>query len=177
MMTDRTKYITLSAPFIAMGVLFPMLFHSVGLGPMFLPMFWPVVIGAFFLPIPYIVAVGILTPLLSSFMTGMPPPPVLYRMIFELGVLSIVLGYLYSRTRYGIFWLILSGLIFALFAGFVGSLIIAPLFGLPPEFYAAASLLNSVPGFLSMLVLLPVIVKRIKHETIFGLRKGDAKGS
>lgn len=137
-MTDRTKYITLSAPFIAMGILFPILFHSIGLGPMFLPMFWPVVISAFFLPIPYIVAVGILTPLLSSFMTGMPPPPILYKMIFELGILSVVLGYLYKSTRYGVFWLILLGLIIAIFAGFVGSIIIAPLFGLPPEFYAAA---------------------------------------
>ncbi len=176
-MTDRTKYITLSAPFIAMGILFPMLFHGVGLGPMFLPMFWPVVISAFFLPIPYIVAVGILTPLLSSFITGMPPPPILYKMIFELGILSVVLGCLYKWTRYGVFWLILSGLIIAIFAGFVGSVIIAPLFGLPPEFYAAASLLKSIPGILSMLVFLPIILKRIKQETIFGLRKRDVKES
>ena len=176
-MTDRTKYITLSAPFIAMGVLFPVFFHTIGLGPMFLPMFWPIVIGAFFLPTPYILAVGILTPLVSTFITGMPPPPILYKMIFELGILSIVLGTLYSRTRYGIFWLIFSGLTVALFAGFIGSVIIAPIFGLPQEFYAAVSLLRSIPGFLSMLVLLPVIVKRIKHETLFGLRKDDVKGS
>jgi hypothetical protein len=176
-MTERTKYITLSAPFIAMGILFPLLFHSVGLGAMFLPMFWPVVICAFYLPIHYAVAVGILTPLLSSFLTGMPPPPILYKMIFELGVLSFVIALLYKKTRYGFFWLILLGLLIVMIGGFVGSIAIAPVFGLPPEFYAAATLFHSLPGFLSMLVLLPIILKRIKQETIFGLRNSVVESS
>lgn len=175
MMTDRIRYIALSAPFIAMGVLLPVLFHSMGLGSLFLPMFWPVALSAFFLPNPYAVAVGIFTPLISSFMTGMPPPPILYKMIFELALLTFLIRLLYSKTRYGIFWLLTAGILLAILAGFAGSMMVALVFDLPPELYAVVTLIRSLPGMALMLIILPIILKRIKQEPLFGFRDTHVK--
>jgi len=166
-MASRTKNITLSALFIALGILIPILFHGIGLGAMFLPMFWPVAASAFFLPLPYAVTAGILTPLISTLMTGMPPPPILYKMIFELAVLSFIISLLHSKTRLGIFWLIGAGLFCALAAGFLGAFAVAPIFGFPPELYAVASLIRSLPGVITMFVALPLFLKRITKEPIF----------
>ena len=169
-MTARTQNLTRSGLFIALGVLFPIVFHAVGMGSIFLPMFWPVAISAFFLPIPHALAVGVLTPILSTMVTGMPPPPTLYKMIFELAFLAGFTSLLYHKTRYGIFWLILGGVFMAEVAALISAAAIAPILGLPPEFYAVASLLKSVPGMILILVLIPLILKKIKNEILFGLR-------
>lgn len=175
-MTTKTQNITLSALFMAIGVLLPILFHAVGLGSMFLPMFWPVAASGFFLPVPYATAVGALTPVLSTLITGMPPPPTLYRMIFELASLATITSLLYRKTCYGTFWLLLGGLLTAMVVGLFGSAAIAPLLGLPPEFYAIVSLIKSIPGMIVLLSLVPLILKRIKHEPIWSSRTTDAKG-
>ena len=166
-----TQFITLGGLFIALGVLIPYLFHIVGLGPMFLPMFWPMVVSGFFLPAVPAILVGLLTPLLSMFITGMPPPPILYRMMLELAVLAGSVSILYRRTRSGLFWLISVGLIGAMGAGLLGAAVIAPLLGWPPEVYAVATFLEGIPGILTILICMPWLVHRIKGEPVWRRRK------
>lgn len=156
---------------MALGIVIPYFFHAVGLGSMFLPMFWPVAVAAFFLPIPYAAAVGALTPFLSFLVSGMPPPPTLYRMIFELVALGGSISYLHRSTRYGLFWITLVGLVISRGAGWLGALAIAPILGLPPEFYALISLSVGVPGMVVMMVIIPFILKRLKSDdTLFRRR-------
>ena len=174
-MNVRTRNITLSALFIALGVLLPILFHAAGVGEFTLPMFWPVIAGAFFLSPSYALAVGVLTPLLSMLVTGMPPVPTLYKMTFELAALGGVTALLYHRTILGIFWDLLAGIIAAEVVALLGSAGIALLVGLPPEFYAVASLLKIVPGLIVLLAFMPILIQRIKHEPIWRFRKKDVK--
>ena len=174
-MNVRTQNITLSALFIALGILLPILFHAAGVGEFTLPMFWPVIVGAFFVSTPYAFAVGALTPVLSMLVTGMPPVPTLYKMMFELAALGGVTAFLYRRTTLGTFWLLLAGLIAAEVAALLGSAGIALLVDLPPEFYAIASLLKIVPGLIALLIVMPVLIQRIKHEPICRFRKKDVK--
>jgi hypothetical protein len=160
-MNIQTQHLTLSAMFIALGILFPILFHAIGLGSIFLPMFWPVAASSFFLSVPYPIFVGIITPILSALFTGMPPvsPPIAYVMMFELAFLTGVTNFLYQRTKWGMFWVLLSGLAFA------------PILGLPPKIVSTASIIKGMPGVVFMSVLLPFIIRKIKDESIFGLRK------
>jgi len=167
---DKNRNLILSAFFIALGILIPMLFHFVGLGPMLLPMFWPVAISAFFLPLSYSVLVGLLTPIISTLMTGMPPPPILYKMIFELGCLSSIINVLYHKTRWGTFWIIFFALFCTMAAGLLGAYAIAPIFGFPPELYAIAALLKNLPGLLIMIVFIPIFLNRIIKEYAFKKR-------
>lgn len=174
-MKNQTQNLTLSSLFIALGILIPILFHAIGLGSMMLPMFWPITVGAFFLAVPYAAAVGVLTPVLSALMTGMPPPPILYKMIFELVFLGISISFGYRKTRLGIFWLVLAGMLISRIMALLGSAAIAPLLGLPPEFYALISLLKGTPGMIVIVVLMPLIVSRLMPDPIFSMRKIDVQ--
>jgi hypothetical protein len=176
-MTARIQHLTLSAMFMALGIVIPYFFHAVGLGSMFLPMFWPVAVAAFFLPIPYAAAVGVLTPFLSFLVSGMPPPPTLYRMIFELVALSGSISYLHRSTRYGLFWITLAGLGIAMATGWLGALAIAPILGLPPEFYALISLSKCIPGMAIMIVIIPLILKRLKNDDALFRRRNPVVDS
>jgi len=131
---------TLSAMFIALGVLLPIVFHSIGLGSIFLPMFWPVAIAVFFLPTTFAALVGILTPLMSFLFTGMPPisPPILYLMIVELLALSLVTSVLYTGTRWGIFLPLLAGLLCSRIILFFMVIPLASILGLPSKIASMA---------------------------------------
>jgi len=172
-MHDRTRHLILSAMFTAAGVILPVSFHAVGLGSAFLPMFWPVAIAGFFLPVPAAFLTGILTPIISFVLTGMPPPPMLYRMIFELALLSGSVS-LFSKQS-GIFLTLVLGLLVSLLTGFACALLIAPLLGLPPAFYAVGSLLRGLPGIATMLIIVPFIARRLhKSVSIPGRSHGNA---
>ncbi len=171
-MNKRTKNITSSAMFIALGILTPILFHAVGLGKVFLPMFWPVAAGIFFLSVPYAVLVGILTPVLSFLLTGMPPisPPILYRMIFELLFLTLCAGLLYRKAKFGIFFSLLTGLLGSRVVTFLSTLLLGPFFGFDiHKAVKAASLdlVSGMAGVVTILVLIPFLINRIKHESVF----------
>lgn len=48
MYNRATRNIVLSALFIALGIIIPILFHAVGMGSVFLPMHIPVILAGFF---------------------------------------------------------------------------------------------------------------------------------
>jgi hypothetical protein len=173
------KNLTLSALFIALGVLIPILFHGLGLGSVFLPMFWPVATCPFFVPVSYAVAVGALTPLVSTLITSMPPlsPPVLPKMVVELIVLAGLTAWLYRKTNWGVFWLILIGLIASRMMNFFISAALAPILGLPSMWVALASTAKGMLGTFIILILIPLFINRIKKETIFKPRIKDVKSA
>ena len=86
------RRLPLAAMFTALGVLFPQMFHMLGLGATFLPMFLPVLAAGLLLPWRLAGTVGILTPVMSWMLTGMPPlsPPMLPLMIVELGTAALL---------------------------------------------------------------------------------------
>lgn len=95
--------VVFSALFITLGILPPMIFHIIGgqsLGRMLLPMHIPVLLAGFVLSSGYAFLVGALTPFLSSIITGMPPLfPMMYIMIFELGIYGLTASLLYRWLK------------------------------------------------------------------------------
>jgi hypothetical protein len=178
-MQTSVKHLTLSALFVALGILIPILFHGLGLGSTFLPMFWPVAVCAFFVRIPFAVAVGGLTPLVSTLLTSMPPlsPPVLPKMVVELIVLGGLTAWLYRKTNWGIFWLILIGLIASRIMNFLISAALAPILGLPSMWVAVGSTAKGFPGTIIILVLVPFFVNRLKSESVFKPRIEHVEGA
>ena len=159
--------------FVALGVLFPVLFHGVGLGSIFLPLYWPVAVAAFFLDLPLTIAVALLSPLLSSLVTGMPPvsPPVLQVIMVELLFLGGATTLFYSRTRWGLIWPLLAGLILSRVVLFFILVALAPLLHLPPKVFSFSFLIQGMPGVIAIFILAPIIVNRIKHEPVFFTRR------
>ena len=160
-MNRATRRITMSGLFTAAGILLPVLFHAIGLGPVFLPMFWPVAISGFFLTPFFGFCVGIATPVLSFFFTGMPPVPILYKMIIELAVLAGAISFFARRRRDAIVVPLVLGVMISLAAGMAGSYLISMMLNIPAGLYALSSIVGSLPGIAVMLIIIPVIVKKL----------------
>ena len=175
-MTGTTKQLTLGALFLALGVLFPVLFHAAWLGGVFLPMVWPVAAAGFFLSLSFCVLVGILTPLLSFLLTGMPPavPQVLQVMIPELTVLAVLVCLLYRNARVAIWPSLFFGLLASRAVLFFSAGILGTTLGLPSRWASAAALAKSVPGVFAILILVPPLIGRLLHEPLFLRRRPDA---
>ncbi len=148
--------------FGAAALLLPVLFHLLHLGHVFMPMYLPLVTLAFFVrPLPAAVT-ALATPLLSAFMTGMPPlfPPIAVFMSLELAAMAALIAAVSARrpqtNPYAVLVpVLLLGRAFYVGLVYVFSLVI----DLPAAFMAGLSLLSGWPGVILMIAVIPVIVR------------------
>jgi uncharacterized membrane protein len=153
---------------IAFGVMLPIAFHFMGLaGEIFVPMHLTVMITGLFLGGKTGFTVGVLTPFLSSLLTGMPPLiPNVPRIAAELGVYGLISGYLYKNKKYHI----LLSLLAAMVLGRAAALVVYYFFfmfldlEIPPLLYIGTATAASAPGIAIQFLAIPFIVK--KMETI-----------
>ena len=92
------KRTSLTAMFIAFCVILPMAFHAVGLGSTFAPMHIPVLMCGLISGGAYGLICGMVGPLLSSVITGMPGAAMLPSMVPELMAYGLVSGLLMKRV-------------------------------------------------------------------------------
>ncbi len=147
---------------MALGVLFPILFHMFGLGPVFLPMFVPILTAAFLLPPVFAIFVGITTPFISFLLTQMPPALILPLMMIEGVFLAGIPSYFYQKRGWN-FWLVLAGALFfdrVLLSTLV--LFLAPVFHLPPRLATIYVVLRGMPGVFLNFILVPVFFRLLK---------------
>ena len=161
-----TRYLSLSALFIALGILFPIIFHAVNLGSVFLPMFLPIIASAYFLPLSYAIIVGAITPLISSAVTGMPPlsPPIAQIMVFECVTLVGIAGYLYGKKKMSVLLSLAFGFLASRFVLLFWVQILVPLLGLPSKIFTIAYVAKGIPGVILILIVIPFFVYRIKRS-------------
>ena len=157
----KTKKLVLSSLFVAFGVILPMTFHIFNMGgSVFLPMHIPVLIAGYFLGPLYGGVVGVLTPVLSGLLTGMPPlVPVMPIMAFELCGYGLATGYIFSKTNKVYLSLVcamLIGRLFAIVGAFMASLTFAP--QISPIAYVVGGLSAAIPGMVIQLIFIPIFV-------------------
>ena len=163
-----TKKLVYTAVFLALGILFPMLFHLLGLpGQVLLPMHVPIFLGALTLgPISGFI-VGILTPILSSLLTGMPPMiPMVPIMVFELAAYGFFAGFLYEKYPKNVFSLIAAMIIGRIVAG-IAAWSVFNIFNMDEInilTYISSSFVKGLPGIIMSLVLVPLLYKRMPVE-------------
>ncbi len=154
------------AMFITLGITMPIAFHFFGgAGQMFLPMHIPVLVAGLLLGSHGGLTVGLLTPVISSLATGMPPlMPMLPIMMIELGVYGAVTGYLYRQRRLPLVW----SLIGAMLAGRIAAaLLVAGMAAMlavqmQPLAFIIASVTIGLPGMAIQLLIVPLLVKRLE---------------
>jgi len=177
---DRSlRKTALGGLFVALGVLVPIMFHSVVLGKAFLPMHIPVLLSGYYCGPVRAALVGFVTPILSGVMTGMPPlfPPTAWLMAFELAVYGIIAAVLYEKARLGV----IPSLLGAMFGGRIvyGLLtyLLFPLLGydrVPVWAPVTAAFAQSLPGILLQIGVIPVAVA-LSHRSprmVLMLRRG-----
>lgn len=166
---NNTKRMILSALLVAMGVVLPMAFHSIpNAGSVFLPMHIPVLLCGLICGWPYGLACGVLAPLLSSLMTGMPPAAILPGMLCELAVYGLVSGLLLKvihtqHTIVDLYASLLGAMISGrLVAGVLNALIFrAGSYSL--AMWTTASFVTALPGIAIQLVLIPLLVMALQR--------------
>lgn len=170
-MRNAGKDLLLGGLFFALAIALPVLFHAVGLGSAFLPMFFPIILSGFFVSLPAALAVGILSPLTSALLTGMPPfyPPIAFIMMLEGLFLAGLPALLYQRNKISV-WPVLIATIIVDRLVLLGSiLLVSQWLNLPKDIMSAASLIKGIPGVILIILLIPPLVKKlnIRMEKIF----------
>ena len=160
--TIDSKTLTLSGMFLALALVMPFLTGQIPqIGSMLCPMHIPVLLCGFFCGGTMGFLVGLIAPVLRSFLFGMPPMfPVAICMAFELAAYGLVSGVLYRKLP-GKKGAVYGALIVAMVLGRVvwGIAMMACIggqFGM--EAFLAGAVTTALPGIILQLVLIPVVV-------------------
>ena len=165
------KRLTLTALCIALCVVVPMAFHVIpNAGAVMLPMHIPVLLCGLVCGWQYGLICGIMGPLVSSVMTGMPPAAMLPGMMVECGMYGCVGGLLMERIRtgslYADLYICLPAAMLAgrVISGVVKALILTP--GLSFTAWATASFVTALPGISIQLILLPTLIVALTRASL-----------
>ncbi len=180
MKNKSVRELVLSGLFVAIGLLLPMIFHAFGMGSTFLPMHIPVLIAGFALSMPFAIIVGVLTPLLSALLTGMPPLfPVLPFMVFELAAYGAAASLLYRKFKLNVYISLIGSMIFGRIVSGIAVWVLATFFAakLPgPVVFIAGSVTGSIPGIIIQIVFIPALILVLNKSNVLR-REGLTHGS
>ena len=162
----KTFKIAIGGLFIAMGIIIPFFTgHAFGVpGTILLPMHIPVLMAGFLLGPLFGGLIGVVTPIVSSVLTGMPPAwPVLPLMIFELGVYGTVTGLLRRKFNLKLY----PTLIAAMIAGRVAHGLAFAGIMMPPTVNIVIStvagiVVTGLPGIVIQLSFIPAMIKLLE---------------
>ncbi len=122
--TEIRSYIFASV-FIALNIAVPWVFHQFHLaGPTFLPMHILVFVAGLLFGWRLGLMVGLLTPLASYVVSGMPVLQILPQIVVELSVYGLVAGILRERFNLRVVWSLLGAMIAGRLALCLGALVI-----------------------------------------------------
>ena len=168
----NTKRLILAGLCVALGIVLPVAFHSVAdAGSIFLPMHIPVLLCGLICGWPYGLACGVLAPLLSSLITGMPPMAFLPSMLCELAVYGFVSGLLMRYVKTG-------KLLADLYISLVGAMLLGRLvLGLlnavlfrageySVALWTTSAFVTALPGIVIQLAVIPVLVFALKKSKL-----------
>lgn len=153
---------------VSMGLVLPSFFHLIGgAGPAFLPMHIPALLCGFVCSWRYGLLCGMVMPLLSSVITGMPVLfPTAIAMCLELATYGLVSSLAYRRLSIypTLILAMVSGRCVAGLANFFLLGLKGATYGL--EAFISASFVVALPGITLQLVLIPLLVKVIEKAVL-----------
>ncbi len=158
------RSLTQASLFTAAGIAAGVLFHTLGIaGQVVLPLHYPALLAGFLLGWRWGLGVGLLTPLLSSLVTGMPPLiPSALLMAPEAAVYGAVVGLM--RKPLGIYPALISALVLGRIAWGIAVWLLTPVLGLKIPVVGAltAAAITGLPGIVAQIVLVPLLVRRLE---------------
>ena len=157
----KVKYLTLSALFIALGIVMPFITGQIPqFGSMLLPMHLPILIAGFMLPWQYATLIGFIVPLLRSALFSMPPMfPSAFAMAFELATYALVISIVYSLFNKHNLLNTYITLIIGMIAGrVVWGIVMYLISKISFQIFLASAILNAIPGIILQLLLIPGLI-------------------
>lgn len=159
---------------MALGVIFPIFFHMLGAGSAFLPMHLPVLLCGLLFGWEYGAACGLIVPLLSSLLTGMPPIfPTAAAMMPELCAYGVLTGLLYRRARWNIYPALLAAMLGGRAVSGLANAVFMGMAGKPYGFsaFVSAAFVASLPGIAVQIAAIPLIILSLEKAKIFRREK------
>ncbi len=166
MRTENEKKLTLSAMFLAMGIVLPFLFGQIPqIGSMLLPMHIPVFLCAFLCGWQYSLPMAFVLPILRSLLFGRPNfYPEAIAIAFELATYALITGLLYNHTKRCGTGVVYRCLAVAMVGGRIVrcgvQLLLLTLNGMPFLFggFLVGTILAGIPGILLQLIMIPAVM-------------------
>lgn len=166
MKSDNVRKLTLSAMFIAIGLILPLFTGQIQqIGNMLLPMHIPVLLCGLICGWQYGLLVGCILPPLRYAIFGMPPMfPIGVAMAFELATYGLVVGLLYNRSRWKCIVSLYRSMIIAMICGrIVWGMVRVILMGVSNQaftwqMFMVGALFNAIPGIIFQLILIPAVM-------------------
>ena len=181
MSKTNTKNLTLSAMFVAIGLVLPFLTGQIPqVGNMLLPMHIPVFLCGLICGWRYGAVVGFTLPLMRYAIFGMPILfPIGISMSFELAAYGLVVGLWYGKSR----WKCIISLYRAMVAAMlIGRVVwgISQIIGMSGNVFTwkmffAGAFFNAVPGILVQLILIPVIMLALNRTGLVTFHMGHIR--
>lgn len=167
------KRIVITALSVALCVVLPMAFHAVPrAGVLYLPMHLPVLLGGLITGPLYGLAIGLLGPLFSSLLTGMPPSAMLPNMMIELGLYGLFAGLCFSLLKMdNLILKLYIALVAAMLIGRIGAGITKALFFAGGNPYSLSAWVTSyfvtgIVGIIIQLVVVPMLYIALKKAKL-----------
>lgn len=168
----KNKKVVLTALFIALGLTLPMITANVPMiGNMLLPMHFPIIICGLICGVGYGALAGVITPLLRSFIFGMPPLfPIATAMAFELAAYGAVAGLVYvviQKSKGSVYPALVISMLSGRAVWGVVTFILFRMMGktLTLQMFLAGAFTNAVPGIVGQLIIIPVLMYYLaKHR-------------
>ena len=160
---SNVKKLVFAAACAALCLVLPMAFHAIpNAGQVILPMHIPVLLCGLVCGWPYGGVCGLIGPLLSSLLTGMPSAAMLPSMMVECCVYGFTSGLMMKYVRTGkptadLYISLVSAMVAGrVVAGLAKAWIFTP--GISPFAWVTTSLVSGIPGIVIQLVLMPLVV-------------------
>lgn len=152
---------------LAIGLVLPYFFMSFGreVGTIFSPMDLTVLLAGLILGWRYGLVLGVITPIISSFLTGMPPLPIAVTMMFQLGVMGLITGLLREKVNR-----LLNLIIAEIIGNFLYAILFVIFMGLPThKFYHLLFVVFVIglPGIILQWVIVPYLSRVLKKAGIY----------
>lgn len=165
---NDTKKMTMTALFIALGLLLPFVTGQIPeIGGMLLPMHIPVLLCGFVCGWKYGLMAGFIVPLLRSILFGRPYlVPAGVTMAFELATYGAVAGAIFERIRHsklGVYISLICAMVIGRIVWGVVSISVYRILGnvFTWEIFAVGAFVEAIPGIVLQLIVVPVVVRAI----------------
>ena len=174
---NNVKKLAVTAMLFAVGMVLPFFIGQIpAIGKMLLPMHIPVLLCGFIVGWQYGALIGFLLPIVRGLVFGMPPMyPNAVAMAFEMAAYGFVSGYLYSHARWQCTKMLYISLVTAMLAGrIVWAFAEVILLGIGGniftwKMFAAGAFLNTIPGIIVQLTLIPLIMVALRRAKVVPL--------
>lgn len=175
---QRTYTLALAALFLAVGMVLPIFTGQIRVvGRMLLPMHLPVLLCGLICGWQYGGVVGFVLPFLRFAVFGMPPMPNGVAMAFELAAYGVIVGAVYSRSRWQCVIALYRSLLIAMVGGrLVWAAVRVVMTGVTSvpftwEIFLADAFLTAIPGIILQLVFIPILMVILDRTHLVRFRK------